>query len=331
MNISHSQTPFFGPISYPETLYASSVQTIRRVLSLIVSLALICSCITAPQVFAADPDVFNPPDDHEPGQHNILFSDSQIDYFSSLINPTRLSDVTKDPTCKSERDENCLDSNLQFNAIIPACGVKNQTNCLESVGVVTPEGSKVSGKFVGNFPKSAQNQFTGDDSLQLPFGSTSSLVNIDSAPHLGGSQYLVTAFMSGTLDRGNNPARSVLGNFVLRIVPTKLVPTSQTCAPQPDWPDVCVDSGFVNVRGLDGVRRWGAQGPGTDGKQACTIRSPKENLCAETYNFSRELKFFARVRSNLTLSGWLHGRVFQPNISIEKVGTETIFDIEASP
>jgi len=104
----------------------------------IITLLILTILATTPQFqlnAAEDPDkVFVQPDDHLPGQHNIRFSDSYVDFTSSLFNPERLKDTSLDPTCSSLADKNCGDNIVRFDAILPFCSAAEKTNCVDEVG-----------------------------------------------------------------------------------------------------------------------------------------------------------------------------------------------------
>ena len=290
---------------------------------------LIAALCLANVAHAEDPEVFKLPGDGEPGQHNILFSDGEVDYFSSLINTRRLNDSTLDPTCESLQDSKCINDNLEFSAILGMCTSADDVNCISDVGVIKGDYGEVKGSFVRKFPFRAENEFRGDAESGLPSGTSSSLISLPEAAHLGGTEYLVTAYMGGSVTRNENSIQVGLRNFVIRIVPVKLKSFLNPCVKRPEDPYSCVDSGFTSVLGADGVRRWGSQGPGTDGREACVIRSPRENLCAEVYNFPRDLTYYVKVRSKLKFSGWMHGRVTSPNIDLKTNAGITEFRVEA--
>lgn len=279
--------------------------------------------------FASDSYLFTPPDDHEPGQHNIRFGDDFTDYNSYLINTSLLADTTKDPTCQDAFESKCQNAQLSFNAIIPFCDASIKINCVEDVGAISKDGSILKAKSIRRFPNTAQNEFQGNETIKLPNGGTGTIVDIPEARHAGGSNYLVTAFMSGSI--GATKTDTNLNSFVLRITPIRLVESTVKCIRTNDQNNTCVDSGFANVLGSDGVRRWGSQGPGTDGKQACAVRSLRENLCAEIFAFPTDYRFYLQVKTNLAPTGWLHGRVYEPKINISKNDSFAQIRVEANP
>ena len=300
------------------------MKIVQRAILAMLSLSLVISGNLA--AFALDDGIFIWPNDNLPGQHNIRFSDGTGDYFSYLANPTKFQDSTVDPTCSSLSDQNCSGSSLIFNSVLPYCDAKDSINCIEEVGAITPQGERIVGNSKFRFPLRAQNEYQGSPTDKLPSGTSSTVFEIPGASHLGGTDYLTTVFMSGTYNQITGPT---LENFVVRITPVKIVPSSWTC--QQNAENSCPDSGFTNILGNDGVRRWGAQGPGTDGVQSCVIRSLRENKCAETFNFPRDFRFYAKVKTNLSPSGWLHGRVYDPAISITNSQGTTEISVEASP
>jgi len=178
----------------------------------------------------------------------------------------------------------------------------------------------------GGIPVRAQNEYLGSPEKKVPSGASGTLIDLPGAAHAGGSHYLVSVFMSG----GYDPNSGVnLDSFVMRLTPVKIVASSITC--QISTENSCPDSGFTNILGQDGVKRWGDQGPGTDGIQACAVRSLRESKCAQTFNFPRDFRYFVKVKTNLSPSGWLHGCVFDPGIEITSKDSVTEISVDASP
>ena len=302
-------------------------KSLSRWLTLFIGVCVLVTTTGYVGARAADDVVFILPDDHAQGQHNISFNDDLVDYWSALWDPAKLGDRTLDPTCSSLDDPNCVGKSLNFTSVIPFCDATETINCIAEMGIVTSQGQRKIGTPKYQFPLKAQNQYQGNSSARLPSGSTATVVEIADAPHLGGVDYLATVFMGGSVDA--SPRRANLSNFIIRITPIKMVPSSVTCFESAT--NKCVDNGYANVLGSDGVRRWGAQGPGTDGTQACDLVSLRENKCAQTFNFPKGFRFFVKVKTNLNPSGWLHGRVFDPSISISEQSGTTEVIVEASP
>ena len=299
----------------------------RRVHRVSLSISLISFLVVgAIPALGTDDGIFTRPDDHLPGQHNIGFFDGFADYHSYLVNPSLFVDQTQDPTCTSLDDPKCAGSRVAFNSLLPFCSESEKINCIAGVGAIDSRGERSVGIGASRFPMKAQNEYLGSPEKKVPSGTSGTLIDIPGAVHDGGSKYLVSVFMSGGYDskRGVN-----LENFVMKLTPVKIVQNSWLC--QVSVENSCPDSGFANVLGQDGVRRWGGQGPGTDGVLPCTVRSVRENKCAQTFNFPRDFRYFVKVRTNLSPSGWLHGRVFDPAITINSADSVTEINVEASP
>jgi hypothetical protein len=300
---------------------------VRRIYKTALSICVISFLVAgATPALGTNDGIFTHPDDHLPGQHNIGFFDGFADYHSYLVNPSKFVDLTQDPTCTSLDDPNCAGARLNFNSLLPFCSESEKINCIAGVGAIDPLGKRIVGIDEGRFPMKAQNEYFGSPEKKLPSGTSGTLIDIPGAAHDGGSKYLISVFMSGGYDSNRGVD---LDNFVMRLTPVKIVQTSWLC--QVSVEDSCPDSGFVNVLGRDGVKRWGGQGPGTDGVQPCAVRSSRENKCAQTFNFPRDFRYFVKVRTNLSPTGWLHGRVFDPAITITNTDSVTEINVEASP
>lgn len=56
--------------------------------------------------------------------------------------------------------------------------------------------------------------------------------------------------------------------------------------------------------------------------------SAAEKLCAQRYAFPADLKFYVKTRLQNAPSGWLHGRIYNPDISL--TGTSGNYSLEVS-
>ena len=276
-----------------------------------------------------------PPNDVALGEHIQEFLDTfPGENPSHLVRndvPTATSssrDYIEDPTCLSATDPRCVGKELQFQAVIPYCQAEIDTNCVVDFGVINSSGVRTSAKFSRYFPYKAQNQYLGNNSLQLPSGYAGSIFEIPSAPHDGGTSYYVAATLQGggssTSGFGKNP-----WSFAARVYPVQLQPDQGSGMD----PNNLVDAGYsLNNRGRsDGSKYWGTAAPGFNGHQFCVANAVHEGLCAARFAFPADLRFYLKVRLQQNLAGWMHGRIANPEISVNKVGTNSELEVIADP
>ena len=288
----------------------------------------------------------------EPGVHNIYFQDESGSHgnggggnHSYLLNNDQTSQeqgrMTTDPTCTSLDDSKCANANnFSWNSILPICTGSSDVNCLEAFGEVKDDGSKAEGTFKSNFPSKAQNAFVGDATRQLPSGGTTSVFSL---PNSNGSTttYMVSAYLSGRYHRGD-AATNVTG-FNLTILPVVITPAlnpgpcilNESNSGFRGAP--CTDSGFQKIYQsvADDKYFWGEGGGqgaecGTGATQLAAI-AHFDKLCAKQIAFPAAQKLFVNLRLNAVPTGWMHGRLTDPLITINKIAGGSEYSFQGSP
>jgi hypothetical protein len=117
----------------------------------------------------------------------------------------------------------------------------------------------------------------------------------------------------------------------IQLAPVKLEPFGTPCnAAQ------CRDVGWALISASDsgnntGRAAWVRQGPGFTGTNYCVATSDREGLCAQRYAFPAGFKYYVKVRTLQSPSGWLHGRISDPDIKITKTGDVTNIETQGYP
>jgi hypothetical protein len=284
--------------------------------------------VSAADLIEAD-ESFAMPNDATPGQHGVVFTDQDTgQIFSNLIDSAKRSNDQIDPTCTSIDDKTCTSNSLSFDAVIPYCQGVTDMNCLEEVGAIKEDGSKVVGVFKQYFPLKAQNEYVGNPDYQLPSGTSGSLITLPDLSHKGGDLYFASFQMTGSVDKTNK--RAGLGGFSARITPVQLQSaplTTGTCGENGPT-STCPDAGWAyNVI----TKKWGAQASGFDGIHSCAATSAKDAMCAQRFSFPENVRFYLKVRLNVSPTGWLHGRFADPTVDISTTDRVTKISVEALP
>jgi len=266
------------------------------------------------------------PNDAERGMHVQEFIDSRPnEAVSYLVDNDLRKDPFIDPTCKSVDDARCTSQSLQYSALLPVCGPLSELYCIEEFGVVSSTSEKSKGAFSRYFPNQAQNKFESAESLQLPFGATGSIFDLPSATHDGGTSYYVSVLTQGDVSKSKNYGANLSG-LDIRIYPVKLEPNDRLFN--------SVDSGFSSVTDGGGGNvpgTWLQAGFGFSGNSFCVAGSAKEKLCAQRYAFPSDKKFYLKLRMQNKPSGWMHGRIYKPEISFNQEKGFYSFSISAFP
>jgi hypothetical protein len=281
--------------------------------------------VSAADLIEAD-ESFAMPNDVSPGQHGVIFTDQDTGQIASyLTDNAKFANDQIDPTCTSLEDKTCTSNLLNFQAIIPSCQSSADMNCIEELGAVKEDGSKVVGEFKQYFPLKAQNEFVGNPEYQLPSGTSGSIFSFPNVSHKGGELYFASFQISGFVEKSNK--KSTLTGFSARITPVQLQSaplTTQTCGASSPCPDAGYAYSVIS-------KKWGNQASGFDGIHSCAATSAKDSMCAQRFSFPENVRVYMKVRLNLAPSGWLHGRFAEPTVEITTSGQVSKISVEALP
>ena len=295
------------------------------------ALLLPTSSLRAESTSVGDPGrAWEIPNDADRGQHIFVLNGSsfgnEVNRGSYLVKSDFRSGEMSDPTCADTLDPKCASVNFNFRAILKQCVDSNAINCISDFGVVSASGVRTSATFKRYYPDKAQNEYTGDLNKNIPNGGAGSLYQIPSAPFVGGDEYYVEAIVSG----GSTPqdAQAQIGDFSAFIFP--VAQKTGILNIGKDWPNSGISK---NTHGNDGspIGSYGYAAPGLISGTSCMIISTAEQSCLERYGFPANTTFYMTVKLKTEPSGWLHGRMTNPNIQITKSPNFSTIDIQADP
>ena len=239
-----------------------------------------------------------------------------------------------DPTCSSTADTHCDLSNFEFMATIPNCTAATDVNCIAEVGAIDGQGKKLIGSFSRYFPDKAQNEYLGNPEWNLPSGVGGSIFTIAGADNPAGNSYYVDVKLAGRGSHTSSNQSISLQGFTTNITPIQLLDVGDQFKNM--WgclsvPKVC-NPGVEHLAFADGSTFWGRAGGTTGGgKFSCAASSWGENLCAQKQAFPADLRFYIKLRLTLMPSGWLHGRMSSPDITIATTGKVNELTVTALP
>ena len=274
-----------------------------------------------------DPGKFwSVPNNAERGQVIMQFLDSFPGEVGSTLTPNQGYEryPASDPSCDNLQDPKCSSGNINYKAVVPFCTGPADVNCTEDVGVVDEAGKKTSAVFNRYFPTTAQNQFEGDTRYKLPNGVAGSIFTLPSAAHDGGDNYYLSVQMSGG---GQNLDSIRLQDFSVQLSPIKLEPVTGLGEGDTGWGILKANDGGNPT----GKEAWVNKGPGFTGDNYCIASSYKEGLCAQRYAFPAGIKFYVKVRTQQSPSGWMHGRVSDPDIQLSEAAGVTSIEMQGFP
>ena len=86
-----------------------------------------------------------------------------------------------------------------YQSVLPVCNSKVDTNCIESLKAIDPNGIQATGNFLKYNVEKHPGNFVTPNSLGIPNNSNPSIWNLPSAPHENGSSYAVIANLKGSI------------------------------------------------------------------------------------------------------------------------------------
>ena len=267
------------------------------------------------------------PNDGQVGEHVQQFLDTFPGEAGSELMPTsrhqRFNE--ENPTCASWNEAKCYYNEIRYQAVVPFCADASDLNCTVDMGVIDASGNKISASFNRYFPTKARNQYVGNTDYKLPSGVAGSIFSLPQVPHDGGDKYYLSVVMSGS---GSISNAIGLSDFSVKLYPVKLEADSSL--------NDMGDTGWAILpAGTPGnptsKDNWQRSGPGYSGNNFCVATSGVERLCAQRYAFPSGYRFYVSVRTQQLPSGWMHGRLSEPDIKITKSDSNSTIEIAAEP
>jgi hypothetical protein len=188
---------------------------------------------------------------------------------------------------------------------------------------VTPSGLLIDAISPYEYPTSAAWNFEGDLLKNLPAGGSPTIWNIPGVAHGGGeSSYMVQAFTTGFLNKAAS-AKVTTERFVLNQITVNVAPVK------------IVNGRYVRQFAQDSTQtspgtNRGVRHDSIDEWRNCAMID--NGSCAQRQSFPEGYRFGVKVRMQEKLTGWLHGRIYNPNVSITTSAlNEQLIEVVASP
>lgn len=291
---------------------------IKKLISVAASLVVLSS-LTLPAVGADLPDeqwslpTANIPSGSE--HQGILIQENlQIAENTSVLggNLSGNNDQTQVRYCASVDDEFCtVVKSMFFDAILPKCGSDTANNCIAGVTAISSSGQEISGTYVRNFPDAGFTDFPASPTRNLPQGSSPSLWKIPGLLNGGGTdEYLVNFTLRGGVS--NQQDKFEFYSYSSFISPVTVKPGRYGRFQKKDArgkdPVTCVQ--LALACGPEMLYR------SADDVKICA--SIEEGACAAKQSFPSGYRFKLKVRLSVSPTGWIHGRIKSPEVSITK-------------
>jgi len=220
--------------------------------------------------------------------------------------------------CKSLTDPACASaSTFSYNALLPPCASTQDVDCIEDLYAINPAtGQKILAVAGKMMPAQVVQPYQGHLTAGLPQGSNSNIWTIPGVNNGAGTdQYALVVTRQGTLDKnGSGSFSSSPGSFRAGLFP---ITDSINAAYHP------------NVPIIGPQQYYGVSHPSTTDFRSCAIVG--EGECALRQSFPLNTQFGIDVRLSGKLTGWLHGRIDQPNFSYQQTDYGTHLEVQGFP
>lgn len=247
---------------------------------------------------------------------------------SSLTCGGNGNDASKLRWCSSLDDPNNQDKSLApgFDAILPKCVDEKDKNCIAGISAVTPDGKVIQGTYTRNIPEKGNSDFAAAPERNFPAGTTPSLWQIPGVANSSGAdQYLVRFTLRGTVMSSFDsrcPGCTNFKGYSAIITPVSIVKGGYAASEAFDArnidPSICAATPSKCVPGF--INRT---------PQECA--ATENGACALKAAFPKGYKFKLDVRLGASPTGWIHGRISNPKVELNKSGDFTVLSVEGEP
>ena len=270
-------------------------RTMRKKLSilLLVTLSLPVTSAYAEDSFWAD-------DSSPQGQIGLVWYEDVLRSGNGISTITAYGDNNTFGICESLSDPACSTfKNKNIEIMLPVCDDAKYTYCIEGLSV----GNEKTQLTQGTYIRSIQGTTVVEDKkANLPAGATTSLWRVNGQSHTGGSdQYSVGARLRYSYSDG----RLNLIGFETSIVPFREVTGGNYSLMQMK---------IVNFGGRDQLVHYWHVGN-------CIWQEPSRCAVATRWSAGSIASIKLRVPNSVT--GWLHGRLEDPSVEVEKIDETT--------
>jgi hypothetical protein len=220
---------------------------------------------------------------------------------------------TKITICNTGKEAGCeFTVWAMYRAVLPACIDAADTNCLSEITAINADGKSLKVNTLSIFPTFRFEDFAGDLTQGVPRGSGAVLVSIPEAPHAGGDNYLMKLVVSSNRTPQSGGVYGV-PSISASMTAVKIV--------EGKFQGNRTETNTASYLKADGISGRGvtdlAPGELLDPRyKECVMSSTTQ--CALPYGLPQDISFGFSARFSFNLTGWLHGRMRDASIKLEK-------------
>ena len=214
-------------------------------------------------------------------------------------------------------------ASIEFSATLQPCASSTQLDCIVEFGTIASGGTKTPARYTGVFPSAGLNDFPSNPSVGLPAGGPAGLWRVAETAGASSRVHLVRAVVAGSGEPGK---KVTFSNFAANIAPVDVTrfPCGQALYEQTSG---CRTGDFLDApENHNGESGWSGytDAYGSNDGFDCVLTGnldPAENRadCATRKALNKEVRYYLTVRLSQAISGWLHGRMADPAISLDNI------------
>ncbi len=247
-----------------------------------------------------------------------------------LIAVTDTKDGERFYLCKDVRDETCSSArSIYATSFLPPCDSLNAVNCISSFFAISETGVRTEGIFTKFIQDNSSYQYSADPTINLPQGrGQGSIWSIPGISNAGGTDsYYVGALFNSSVSM-DTASKKMQSHFVTGEMITSISPVSSKSGNF----GITTPSDSTNLSS-DGSPNGGVGNGNSSGDPTwinCVVT--EMGICYMPEDFPSGFRFGITLRTGNHLTGWYHGRIYQPLIKVANLGvTNQEITIEALP
>ena len=253
----------------------------------------------------ASPEQFLPPwapgfRNYQGYYHNDLTGLTRFPSYAIAITRDETGQATKVIACKDIAASECTGSDINYSADLPICSAEVMIDCFRDITITDADNKPLAYTVEGEFPKGNPQFFTGSTSLKIPSGGGSTLIHVPGAPHAGGDTYLIKITMTGK--RWEGEKEFSMSGLAMNISAVKII------------------NGKYNLGGVSTTPKYYTKGftsiGNENGTYPASCAAASLTQCAAKYSLPMGIHFGLTVDLTRKISGWLHGRVKSPQVTV---------------
>jgi len=217
--------------------------------------------------------------------------------------------------CEDFKDAECAKyPRFTYNIYLPPCSATITDDCITAITATRADGTVVPGKLTGSKPNIATPVFKGDPDFNMPDGWYPTMWSFDGIKHPGGDEFLLRASLFSFQNR-----RSI----------GVITPQLRVSVGAVSWtPTDSSGNWSKETNNVNPTTGWMSAG-GAAGPDCSFFLAIKE--CAVAWSMPADVRFKVELKTTAKVSGWVNGRLSEPNVVVSPNGSGQSISIEAAP